>query len=261
VDTETGFGDIAVVLCRVEGAMNVGASCRAMKAMGLTRLVLVDCPNFDEVTVRTHALLAYDVYAAARRYPTLGEALAGFGMAAGFTRRVGQRRKENVSVELFAAQLSCRLEPSAALVFGNERDGLSDAELALCDEAVGIASSELFPSLNLSHAVQIACWEIRKGRIGADAPRGRAAAPRASAERAASRAADALQAAGFFKLAGRPEAESFLRSVAARAALSETELERFSSLFIKLGALYESASTKKAESLDERSGSPWGGEA
>lgn len=230
-------GAVAVVLCRVEGSINVGSACRAMKAMGITRLVLADCPAYDEVAVRTHALQARDVFESAERHATLELALAGFSLAAGFTRRLGQRRKENVALESFAAMLAGRGGAPTALVFGNERDGLSDAELALCDEAVGIATSGMFPSLNLSHAVQLACWEVRKALLAGAADGYRLAAPRIATQRAAKDIADALQAAGFYKLAGRPEAESFIRSVAARAALSESELERFSSLFFKLGAL------------------------
>jgi TrmH family RNA methyltransferase len=240
MDNESGLQGIAIVLCRVEGSMNVGSACRAMKAMGITRLVLADCPPHDEVEVRTHALLAFDVYEAAERHATLRGALSGFSLAAGFTRRTGQRRKENLAVESFAASLAERAGAATALVFGNERDGLSDAELSLCDEAVGIASSGLFPSLNLSHAVQIACWELRKSLCQASLAEGRTPAPRASTERAAVHIADALQTAGFYKIAGRPEAETFLRSIATRAALSETELERFASLFVKLGALSSS---------------------
>ena len=131
-------------------------------------------------------------------------------------------------------------------MFGNERDGLSAEELALCDEAVRIDTSELFPSLNLSHAVQIACWELRKAVLAAAStrdgepatrPQGRSAAPRSSVAREAARMADAMQSAGLYKLAGRPDAEAFLREVATRAALSETELKRLSSLFTRLGTL------------------------
>lgn len=240
MENESGLQGIAIVLCRVEGSINVGAACRAMKAMGITRLVMADCPPHDEVEVRTHALLAFDVFEAAERHSTLREALSGFSLAAGFTRRTGQKRKENLAVESFAAALAERAGAATALVFGNERDGLSDAELSLCDEAVGIASSSLFPSLNLSHAVQIACWEARKSLCRATTAEGRTPAARDSAERAAMQVADALQMAGFYKIAGRPEAETFLRSIAARAALSETELERFASLFVKLGALSSS---------------------
>ncbi len=231
----------AVVLCRVEGAMNVGAACRAMKSMGMTSLVFAACPAYDEVEVKTHALHAYDVYQAAVRFTDLGTALAGFSYAAGFTRRKGQRRKEGLFVESFAVALAASGKQASALVFGNERDGLSDAELALCDDAVSIPSSEQFPSLNLSHAVQIACWELRKAFTGlssggaGDLERHPASHDASSA--GAVRIADALAGAGFFKIAGRPEIEVFIRSIIARAGLSEAELGRFVTLFTKLGAM------------------------
>lgn len=240
MDNNSGLQGIAIVLCRVEGSMNVGASCRAMKAMGITRLVLADCPPHDEVLVKTHALQAFDVYEAAEYHTSLRDALAGFSLAAGFTRRTGHKRKENLPVESFAGSLSERVGTAIALVFGNERDGLSDAELSLCDEAVGIASSSLFPSLNLSHAVQIACWEVRKSLCRNFFAEGRTPASRAATEHAVLQIMESLQTAGFYKIAGRPEAETFLRSMANRASLSETELERFASFFIKMGALYTS---------------------
>lgn len=233
---DVSLQNTAVVLCRVEGSMNVGATCRAMKVMGLSRLVLAACPDYDDVEIRMHSLHAYDVFEHAQWQPSLGQALSSFTMAAGFTRRTGQRRKENVSLPSFAASLVGR-SGDVALVFGNERDGLSDDELSLCDEAVSIASSNLFPSLNLSHAVQIACWEVRKSLGGLSVDSVCKTAARDKVERAAHDIADALQAAGLYKLAGRTDAEVFIRSVASRAGLSDTELERFKALFVRLGAL------------------------
>lgn len=255
-----------IVLCRAEGAVNVGASCRAMKAMGITRLELAACPEYDETIVKTYALSAFDVYASAKRHDSLEAALSGFSYAAGFTRRRGQRRKEPMLVGELAARLVSGCPGSAALVFGNERDGLSDAELAACDDAVAIPSSELFPSLNLSHAVQIACWEYRSKLLmgtadaadraiggGADgdsgdedfdgarmpdrSPAGRFPAGRSALWTEIGRIADTLESAGFFKLVGRGDMETFLRGVAARAGLSEAELQRFSGVFVKLAAM------------------------
>lgn len=227
---------LVVVLCRVEGAMNVGAACRAIKTMGFSRLVLADCPPHEETEVRTHALHAFDVYEAAARYETLASALEPHALAAGFTRRTGQRRKDNISVEAFARSIAERADGSVALVFGNERDGLSDAELALCDEAVSIPTSPLFPSLNLSHAVQIACWEARKALASA---KGHVGPPvtRARIDSVSKEIVAALQSAGMFKMAGRQEAEVFVRSVVARAGLSQPELERFADLFYTLAGI------------------------
>jgi tRNA/rRNA methyltransferase len=86
---EPDLSRYAVVLCRAEEAGNVGSTCRAMKTMGLSRLVLAGCPAYDEERVRTMAVHAYDVYEAALRFPDLGAALGAFSVSAGFTRRRG----------------------------------------------------------------------------------------------------------------------------------------------------------------------------
>jgi tRNA/rRNA methyltransferase len=46
------------------------------------------------------------------------------------------------------------------LVFGSEREGLTNGELSLCNLFVKIPSSESFPSLNLAQAVMILCYEL-----------------------------------------------------------------------------------------------------
>lgn len=245
-----------VILCRAEGAINVGASCRAMKSMGFTRLVLAACPDFDAVEVRTHALSAFDVYEAAERHATLEGALEGFSYAAGFTRRSGRWRKEAIAVDAFAGSPAAASGGGMAIVFGNERDGLRDAELDLCDDAVFIPSSGLFPSLNLSHAVQIACWELRRARLSDASERGegglgptgakplseeafggRRPAGRREQLACVDRMTDSLEALGFFKLVGPSDMATFLRGVSARAGLSSAELERLTALFEKIAGL------------------------
>lgn len=229
-----------MVLCRAEGSANVGAVCRAMKGMGLSRLILANCGPLAPDTVRTYALSAYDLYEAAQSAPSLDEALKPFGLVAGFSRRSGRKRKEPVGLRDFARGIARdpgRAE-SLALVFGNERDGLSDAELGLCDLCVSIPADPAFPSLNLSHAVQLAAWELRQARLelSGDAV-SRQAAMRVDYEASARRIAERLAKAGFFKLTGQADAERFLRELEARASLSVDESQRLERLFSKLAAL------------------------
>lgn len=240
-------GRFRAVLCRAEGAVNVGSCCRALKTMGYGSLALACCPAYDEGIVRAYALSAYDVYERAERYSSLEQALGGANMAVGVSRRLGKKRKESLSLTEFAVSYAA-YPGTVAMVFGNERDGLSDRELSACDRAVYIPSSELFPSLNLSHAVQLVFWELRSAQAEAASRLAAAAepiasaqpvsaAPRASATARAKAIADRLQAAGFFKIAGRPESEAFLAEIMARACLSEAEAARFEGLFTKLAAL------------------------
>jgi tRNA/rRNA methyltransferase len=215
--------------------------------MGFDALSLADCPAFDEDTVRSYALASYGIYEKAERFASLEEALASATIAVGVSRRTGKKRKESLVLTDFAASY-IGYQGSVAMVFGNERDGLSDRELSVCDVALHIPSSELFPSLNLSHAVQVVFWELRRAELAASARLGaamvpaRAAHTESGAARSRTRAraksiADKLQEAGFYKIAGRPESEAFLAELMARAALSEAELDRFEGLFSKLAAL------------------------
>ena len=222
----------------------MGAACRAMKTMGFGSLALASCPEYPEEPVRTFALHAYDVYSSASRYPDLGAALSDCSLAAGFSRRTGRKRAPNpLDVEEFS-RLALERRGPVAMVFGNERDGLSREELALCDVVVRIPTSDAFPSLNLSQAVQIACWELsRTARsCGPSAESGRdgpSDADRVRLEEVVDSMADDLAHIGFFKIAGRPDFQRFFRSLLARSAASVEELEYLRSIFRKASALSE----------------------
>ena len=58
---------------------------------------------------------------------------------------------------------------SAALVFGPETAGLTRAEMALCGRRAVIPASPRQPSLNLSHAVMVAAYEVYRARAGGGA--------------------------------------------------------------------------------------------
>ncbi len=236
-------GSFAVLLCRAEEGGNVGSVCRAMKTMGLSRLVLVGCPEYPVDRVRTMAVHAFDVFESASFFPDLGSALEEFSLSAGFTRRRGERRKAfSLSVEDFASMALRRPEASIgsagaiALVFGNERTGLTAGELGLCSLAVHIPSSEAFPSINLAQAVQIACYELRRQAIG---ERSGSASPvsRSEVEAAVARISGHLREIGFFKVTRDRDLAAFLRDSAERAAFTPNELRYFESIFRKTAGM------------------------
>jgi TrmH family RNA methyltransferase len=235
---EPDLSGFIVVLCRAQEAGNVGSTCRAMKTMGLGRLVLAGCPEYEEDRVRAMAVHAFDLYERALRFPDLASALSGSSLCAGFTRRRGERRKSfSISAADFAARVFSRpSHDEVALVFGNERTGLTDPELNLCSLAVHIPASEAFPSLNLSQAVQIACYELRKnalgGRDGSASPAGRAIVDASVARMSAE-----LRSLGFFKVAGGRRIEDFLRDTAERAAYTPGELDYLEAIFRKAAGL------------------------
>jgi TrmH family RNA methyltransferase len=239
-DRLSGF---AVVLCRAEEGGNVGSACRAMKTMGLSRLILAGCPDYDVDRVRMMSVHAFDVFEASERFPDLESALAGFSLSGGFTRRRGERRKAfSLSVEDFAsAALSRPRGPggeagAVALVFGNERTGLTEGELKLCSLAAHIPTSEAFPSLNLAQAVQIACYELRRQALGG---MDGSAVPvaRAAVDEAVARICAHLREIGFFKITRDRDLAAFLRDSAERAAYTATELRYLESIFRKAAGM------------------------
>ena len=122
-----------------------------------------------------------------------------------------------------------------AVVFGNERTGLTDEQLDMCTIGVTIPSSEDFGSLNLSHAVQIMCYHLfrcKKNGISGYTP-----LPLERLDKTVKTIADNLQKIGFFKVTGRDDMEIFWRSVLARAALSESEAQYIEKTFCKMSGL------------------------
>jgi tRNA/rRNA methyltransferase/tRNA (cytidine32/uridine32-2'-O)-methyltransferase len=140
-----------------------------MKNMGLSRLRIAGAvPSANQgyfsdreaALIRARAVHAADIWEKAEFFDSLAPALADLSLAVGVTRRRGHRRK-TVTMDSRSLALWLREKPgSAALVFGNERTGLDDQELSLCNIASHIPASDEFPSLNLSHAVQIYAYEL-----------------------------------------------------------------------------------------------------
>ncbi|HMP90195.1 MAG TPA: RNA methyltransferase [Kiritimatiellia bacterium] len=156
------FKNIHVVLVRPLYGGNIGAVCRAMKNMGLSHLRLVaPRETVDIQEAMKMAVSADDVLANRNEYATLAEAVAECAQVAGTTNRQGLYRAHSYTPREWAPVFldSARGHP-VALVFGPEDNGLNNEELALCTQIIRIPSSPVYPSLNLSQAVMVCCYEL-----------------------------------------------------------------------------------------------------
>ena len=157
---------IAVILCRPEISRNIGAVCRAMANNNCADLRIVgNKADYDEEEIFRLAIHAGTIWQRARFFEPsitgLKAAVADCCIAAGTTRRVGEKRKAwGMTPEDFASFSFNTAGGLTAIVFGNERTGLTGEELNVCSVAVNIPSAADFPSLNLSHAVQIVCYTL-----------------------------------------------------------------------------------------------------
>jgi tRNA/rRNA methyltransferase/tRNA (cytidine32/uridine32-2'-O)-methyltransferase len=241
------LSDIVIVLCRAAEPGNVGAVCRAMKNMGLSRLRIAGTvrEHLDDAVIRARAVHAADIWEGAAFFDTLTAALADCPLTIGTTRRRGCRRKQaSLTPRELASWLRDKPGP-AALVFGSERTGLEEDELDLCAAASHVPVSRAFPSLNLSHAAQIYAYELflaletgSADGAGTEAVKG-AWVPlthREAGELAGSISCT-LASLGFYRHPGREIQERFLRDLISRAGLTAREGRYLGDIFAKAGRL------------------------
>ena len=154
---------VRLVLVRPETAANVGACARVARNTGAAGLDLVRPGDWRSVECWRSAWGAHELLEQARVFDDLASALEGTATAVAFTarRRAGGPPLEDVRQAADAVAALGR-EETAALVFGPETSGLSNDELVLCGRAAVIPAHPAQPSYNLSHAVAIAAYEVRR---------------------------------------------------------------------------------------------------
>ncbi|MGY6161827.1 RNA methyltransferase [Paraburkholderia strydomiana] len=244
-DLRGGFTSTRFVLVEPSHPGNVGAAARALKTMGFSRLVLVS-PRVPNVQSDPEAIAmasgADDVLDTAHVVPTLADALSGVHWSIALTAR--QREYGPPQWTPRAAASLARdeaLHGEIALVFGNERTGLSNEDVERCSALAHIPANPAYSSLNLAQAVQVLAYELRMIYLtsGADTTAPAMRAPQtsaASAEPAGARAASneiesmfahlesALVAIEFLDPANPKKLMSRLRRLFARSGLEREEV-------------------------------------
>ena len=137
---------------------------RVLRNTGLDRLVLVDPGDWRTVECWRTAWGAHEVLETATVAADLAEAVAGAVHVIGFS---GHRNGPQVPADVrqLATDLAAGEPAEIALVFGPETSGLTQQELAMCTRRALIPSHPAQPSLNLSHAVMVAAYEVFRARL------------------------------------------------------------------------------------------------
>jgi TrmH family RNA methyltransferase len=170
---------VRIVLVGTTHAGNIGSTARAMKTMGLTRLMLVQ--SKAQINEKSIALAssAVDILEQAQSFDSLDAALQGCHWVVGASARRRDQAQTLMTVRQAAEQVQTELLPitmqntqanetnanhegtEVALVFGREHAGLTNIELGRCHAHMFIPANPAYSSLNLAQAVQIIAYEIR----------------------------------------------------------------------------------------------------
>lgn len=156
---------LRIVLVETSHPGNIGAVARAMKTMSLATLRLVTPKSFPHKDATAMASGADDLLDRAVVCDTLEDAVADCGLVLGASARLRSLRWPQMNPREAADRaLAEVVHHPVALVFGRERTGLTNDELALCHALVHIPANPEYSSLNLAMAVQVLCYELNMGR-------------------------------------------------------------------------------------------------
>ena len=242
------LSQVIIVLCNPDESQNVGAVCRAMLTMDITKLRIVGKrENYDIDRVNMLALHAKHLFENAQFFDSLEEATSDCILIAGTTRRTGQKRKKLLLPHEFTTyaftipDAKSDTEGLLALVFGNERTGLIDSELDICTMGVTIPTSSQFGSLNLAQAVQIFTYELHSEFIkrGTNNSNKESFTPLSinQLDKTLNVMLSSLETIGFFKQSNNEYMKNFWKSIFTRSVLSQSEASYIEKTFSKIAGL------------------------
>src|SRR5436190_2763516 len=166
-------GGPIIILVEPQLGENIGAAARVMANFGLRRLRLVK-PRDGWPNIHAHraASGADRVLDEAELYDTLDAAIADCTLVLATTARAHDQAKPVISPQAAATLLAPRVAAgeSVAVMFGRERYGLENDEVALADRIVTFPVNPAFASLNLAQAVAVIAYEWFKLACGGTLP-------------------------------------------------------------------------------------------
>jgi tRNA/rRNA methyltransferase/tRNA (cytidine32/uridine32-2'-O)-methyltransferase len=151
---------VVIVLNEPQDPVNIAATIRAMKNMGVSRLRLVNPVQYDPWRIEGVAHGTRDLVDKIEHFDSLKGALADCVKVAAFA---GKRRAVRWAVatprEMAARLIDTANDGRVALLFGQEDHGLPNEALDLAQLLVHIPTTE-HSSLNLAQAVMLALYEL-----------------------------------------------------------------------------------------------------
>ncbi len=153
--------NVFFILVEPQEPGNIGATARAIKNMGFNNLELVNPVYFHTKEAKWMACQAYDIIKKAIVYPTIDEAIKDKNLIIGTTRRLGKRRGLIIPLrESVERIISSAKKNKVAILFGREKDGLTNEEIDKCGFLITIPADPSAPSLNLAQSVMLVAYEI-----------------------------------------------------------------------------------------------------
>ena len=157
------LNNIRIVLVETFHPGNIGAAARALKNMGLGQLWLVNPRDFPSEEATSRAAGAKDLLDSAVVVESLEEAIADCQLVVGTSARERTFDLPLQDLESAAEQIHNESHSGeVAIIFGRETMGLNNKEMLMCNRHLFIDANPDYPVLNVSQAIQLVCYELRR---------------------------------------------------------------------------------------------------
>ncbi|QOW46313.1 MULTISPECIES: RNA methyltransferase [Acinetobacter] len=159
---------VRIVMVNTTLPANIGSALRAMKTMGLSKLVLVAPKTYPHPDIDALAAGATDLIEQIEIVETLEDAIKDCHLVFGTS-----ARSRTIPWPLLDARPAAEKSMQAvihdqqeiAIVFGREDRGLTNEELALANYHVTIPVNSDYGVLNVAQAIQVLCYEMRMATL------------------------------------------------------------------------------------------------
>ena len=159
---------VRIVMVNTTLPANIGSALRAMKTMGLSKLVLVAPKTYPHPDIDALAAGATDLIKQIEIVETLADAIKDCHLVFGTS-----ARSRTIPWPLLDARPAAEKSISAvvndqqdvAVVFGREDRGLTNEELAMANYHVTIPVNTDYGVLNVAQAIQVICYEMRMATL------------------------------------------------------------------------------------------------
>jgi tRNA/rRNA methyltransferase len=221
-----------IVLVGPQMGENIGAAARAMANFGLSRLRLVKpVQGWPNHKAHMMAAGADPILESAQLFETAAEAVADCNFVLATTARVHDQAKPVVGADAAARLIAPHIGggETVAIMFGRERNGLENDEVALADATVTLPVNPAFASLNLGQAVVIVAYEwfklVREGKLPFATPDKSPLAPKQQLQSFFDMLEQELERVEFFRPAEKRETMSInLRNIFNRMNATQQDI-------------------------------------
>jgi TrmH family RNA methyltransferase len=214
--------NLRVVLVTPRNPLNIGAAARAMFNFGFSKLRLVNPYDVAFREARS-AIGAGEILKSAEEFSSVADAVADCVLVVGTT-SIGHRGLAHPlhRLEQGAPLVRERLQSApVALLFGSEKFGLSNDDLAHCHWLMRIATADRRHSMNLGQAVAVCLYELSRNLhdLRAAPARARKAAAASDTEQVTRLLVEVLERSGYINPVTAASAENKVRRLVRRLDL------------------------------------------